>query len=141
MLKARKVTYERKPRAGKLTAGSGGGVAATDAEPLATLPSPTIATLIAQTNIPSENFYAQMLIKALGAHFGAGGTTTAGLAVTRAQLATFGIHPKLADGSGLSRINHTTTREVVRAPIVRGAEAARAEAAGAVPSAVAPRRS
>jgi D-alanyl-D-alanine carboxypeptidase/D-alanyl-D-alanine-endopeptidase (penicillin-binding protein 4) len=115
LLKARKIRYERKPRAGKLSAVSGdGGVAATDAEPLATLTSPPIATLIAETNIPSENFYAEMLIKALGARFGAGGTTTAGLAVTRAQLAAFGIHPKLADGSGLSRINHTTTREVVR---------------------------
>jgi D-alanyl-D-alanine carboxypeptidase/D-alanyl-D-alanine-endopeptidase (penicillin-binding protein 4) len=113
LLKARKVKYERKPRAGKLGAVSDGGVAA-DAEPLATLASPTIASLIAQTNLPSENFYAEMLVKALGAHFGAGGTTAAGLAVTRTQLATFGIHPKLVDGSGLSRADQTTAREVVR---------------------------
>jgi D-alanyl-D-alanine carboxypeptidase/D-alanyl-D-alanine-endopeptidase (penicillin-binding protein 4) len=115
LLKARKVEYERKPRAGKLSAVSGGGVAAADdAEPLASFTSPTIATLIAQTNIPSENFYAEMLVKALGARFGAGGTTTAGLAVTREQLTALGVHPKLADGSGLSRVNHTTARQVVR---------------------------
>jgi D-alanyl-D-alanine carboxypeptidase/D-alanyl-D-alanine-endopeptidase (penicillin-binding protein 4) len=112
LLKQRKIKYTHKPRAGKLGA-SAGGVAA-DAAALATLPSPTIGSLIAQTNIPSENFYAEMLLKALGARFGADGSTTAGLAVARAQLATFGIHPKMVDGSGLSRIDHTTAREVVR---------------------------
>jgi D-alanyl-D-alanine carboxypeptidase/D-alanyl-D-alanine-endopeptidase (penicillin-binding protein 4) len=55
-----------------------------------------------------------MLTKALGARFGAGGSTEAGLAVVRADLAAFGVHPRLVDGSGLSRDDRTTAREVVR---------------------------
>jgi len=55
-----------------------------------------------------------MLAKALGARFGAGGSTAAGLAVARAQLAAFGVHPRMVDGSGLSRADRTTARQVVR---------------------------
>jgi D-alanyl-D-alanine carboxypeptidase/D-alanyl-D-alanine-endopeptidase (penicillin-binding protein 4) len=110
LLKARDVRYDRRPRAGVLSAAT----AAQVAEPLAVLPSPAMRDLIAATNLPSENFYAEMLTKALGAHFGAGGTTAAGLAVARAQLAAFGVHPRLVDGSGLSRADRTTARQVVR---------------------------
>jgi D-alanyl-D-alanine carboxypeptidase/D-alanyl-D-alanine-endopeptidase (penicillin-binding protein 4) len=113
LLKAREISYDRKPRSGRLANVAGGGVAA-DAQPLATLASPTIGSLIAQTNVPSENFYAEMLAKALGAHFGAGGTTAAGLSVARKDLGAFGIHPRLLDGSGLSRSDRTTARQVVR---------------------------
>jgi D-alanyl-D-alanine carboxypeptidase/D-alanyl-D-alanine-endopeptidase (penicillin-binding protein 4) len=113
LLKARHVIYERKPRAGRLATVAGGGVAA-DAQPLATLASPPIGNLIAMTNVPSENFYAEMLVKGLGAHYGAGGTTAAGLAVVRQDLAAFGIHPRMVDGSGLSRADRTTAQQVVR---------------------------
>jgi D-alanyl-D-alanine carboxypeptidase/D-alanyl-D-alanine-endopeptidase (penicillin-binding protein 4) len=117
LLKARKVTYERKARAGRLASAGAGGTAdeaAADAEPLASLPSPPIAALIQRTNVPSENWYAEMLTKALGATYGARGSTAAGLAVVRSQLATLGVHPRLADGSGLSRANRTTAQQVVR---------------------------
>jgi D-alanyl-D-alanine carboxypeptidase/D-alanyl-D-alanine-endopeptidase (penicillin-binding protein 4) len=55
-----------------------------------------------------------MLVKDLGAQFGGAGTTAAGVAIVRAQLASFGLHPQIVDGSGLSRADRTTPREVVR---------------------------
>jgi serine-type D-Ala-D-Ala carboxypeptidase/endopeptidase (penicillin-binding protein 4) len=114
-LKAAKVAYERAPKAGRRPL-SGATEAQDDAaaEPLAALPSPNVAALIQRTNVPSENYYAEMLTKALGATYGARGSTTAGLAVVRAQLATLGVHPRLVDGSGLSRANQTTAQQVVR---------------------------
>jgi serine-type D-Ala-D-Ala carboxypeptidase/endopeptidase (penicillin-binding protein 4) len=87
----------------------------TDAQQLAVVHSPPIATLMRLTNAPSDNFIAEMLLKAIGANFGGAGTTAAGAAVVRAQMAaSFGIHPVLDDGSGLSRDDETTPRQVVK---------------------------
>jgi len=88
------------------------------AAPLQTLvadaESPPLASLAAATNVPSDNFYAEMLVKVLGARQGVGGTTRAGLAVVRGALRVrIGIAPRLADGSGLSRANRTSARELV----------------------------
>jgi D-alanyl-D-alanine carboxypeptidase/D-alanyl-D-alanine-endopeptidase (penicillin-binding protein 4) len=76
--------------------------------------SPRISKLLKLTNTPSDNFFAEMLIKDLGARFDGAGTTAAGAAVVRAQIAnTFGIHPQLDDGSGLSYSDATTPEQVV----------------------------
>jgi D-alanyl-D-alanine carboxypeptidase/D-alanyl-D-alanine-endopeptidase (penicillin-binding protein 4) len=81
---------------------------------MATVTSPTMATLVKLTNTPSDNFFAEMLLKDIGARFGGAGSSAAGAAVVRATLSTqFGIHPRLIDGSGLSRYDRTTTRQVV----------------------------
>ncbi len=92
------------------------GVSPSRAKPLAAVSSPPLGTLISLTNTPSDNYLAEMLLKDIGARFGAGGSTAAGAAVVRAELASsFGIHPRLDDGSGLSRLDSTSPREVVSA--------------------------
>jgi D-alanyl-D-alanine carboxypeptidase/D-alanyl-D-alanine-endopeptidase (penicillin-binding protein 4) len=91
------------------------GVTPSSAKSLADVHSPTIGTLIRLTNTPSDNFFAEMLLKGVGASFGGAGTTAAGAAVVRSQMASsFDIHPRLNDGSGLSRSDSTTPAQVVR---------------------------
>ncbi len=83
------------------------------ARELARVASPTIATLARLTLVPSDNFLAEMLIKGIGARFGGAGSTAAGAAVVRRTLEPIGIAPTLVDGSGLSRSDRTSPRQVV----------------------------
>ena len=98
------------PRRTAVTAGP----APLDARALAAVQSPTIATLIQLTNTPSDNYFAETLLKDLGARFGGAGSTAAGARVVRSEIASqFGIHPRLNDGSGLSYYDSTSPLQVV----------------------------
>jgi D-alanyl-D-alanine carboxypeptidase/D-alanyl-D-alanine-endopeptidase (penicillin-binding protein 4) len=97
----------------KLGASARRGVAPKEAVKLAEWASPVMGALARQVNRPSDNFAAETLVKAVGAEFGAAGSTKAGTAVIRRTLAGYGVHPSIVDGSGLSRANRTTPREVV----------------------------
>lgn len=93
-----------------------GGAAASapaGATVLATVSSPTLAELLALTLPPSDNFFAETLLKDLGARYGGAGTTAAGAAVVRRAIARLGIHPRIIDGSGLSHSDSTSPLQVV----------------------------
>lgn len=96
-----------------VTGKSGAGVSPPAAIPLAAVPSPPLSTLLLLQNAPSDNFFAEMLVKNLGARFGGAGTTAAGAAVVRRTIAFLGIRPRVVDGSGLSRADATSPRQLV----------------------------
>jgi D-alanyl-D-alanine carboxypeptidase/D-alanyl-D-alanine-endopeptidase (penicillin-binding protein 4) len=64
-------------------------------------------------NVPSDDFFAEMLTKQLGKHFGTGGSIEGGAQVISAAIARFGLHPKIVDGSGLSRSDSSSPEQVV----------------------------
>jgi D-alanyl-D-alanine carboxypeptidase/D-alanyl-D-alanine-endopeptidase (penicillin-binding protein 4) len=105
LLDAAGVRSAGKPRAGSAPIGAG---------TLAAEPSPDVRDLIRLTNVPSNNFAAEMLLKTLGARYGARGSTLGGAAVVRTTLDDIGVRPHVVDGSGLSRKDHTTPHDVVR---------------------------
>jgi serine-type D-Ala-D-Ala carboxypeptidase/endopeptidase (penicillin-binding protein 4) len=87
------------------------GVAAAQAVQLADVESAPLAALVRHMDVYSDNFYAEMLLKEIGAVQGTGGSATAGLAVSRRLLAAAGVHlagVRTVDGSGLSRLDRWT---------------------------------
>ncbi len=89
------------------------GTAPVAASKIASEPSMPVGELIRFVNVPSNNFAAEMLLKALGERYGTAGSTRAGASVVRTTLGEIGLRPRIADGSGLSRTNRTTPRDVV----------------------------
>lgn len=84
------------------------------AETLAVVRSPNFSQLADATNVPSNNFFAEMLIKLIGARFGGEGSTGAGATVVEqfAQAHGAGIHA--VDGSGLTRSNRSSPAAIVQ---------------------------
>jgi D-alanyl-D-alanine carboxypeptidase/D-alanyl-D-alanine-endopeptidase (penicillin-binding protein 4) len=73
------------------------------ARQVAELQSPTIADLARRTNVPSNNYLAEMLLKDVGGAFGGAGTTRAGVGAVQRFVAERGASVRAENGSGLSR--------------------------------------
>jgi D-alanyl-D-alanine carboxypeptidase/D-alanyl-D-alanine-endopeptidase (penicillin-binding protein 4) len=94
---------------------TGAASAPAGAVQLARIDSPTIAQLLGLMLPPSDNFFAETLLKDLGVSFGGAGTTAAGAAVVSQTISSLlGLHPRVVDGSGLSESDRTSTYEVAQ---------------------------
>jgi len=110
---ARKLWATLKNVGVSIRGGSGAASAPAGAAQLAQVSSPTISQLLGLMLPPSDNFFAEMLVKDLGAAFGGAGTTAAGAGVVSQTIsALLAIHPRIVDGSGLSESNRTSTYDV-----------------------------
>lgn len=78
--------------------------------------SPPLSRILAIINKPSQNFYADMILKVIGANTGTVGSFASGETVVKDLLTSAGANPapfNMADGSGLSRRNYVTPQQVV----------------------------
>jgi D-alanyl-D-alanine carboxypeptidase/D-alanyl-D-alanine-endopeptidase (penicillin-binding protein 4) len=83
------------------------------AVPLASVTSPPLSVMLRLMDVPSDDFFAEMLSKQLGVEFGDVGSIQAGARVISEVISSFGLHPKIVDGSGLSRSDASSPGQVV----------------------------
>jgi D-alanyl-D-alanine carboxypeptidase/D-alanyl-D-alanine-endopeptidase (penicillin-binding protein 4) len=90
------------------------GTTPPDARKLASVSSPSLAVLLRLMDVPSDDLFAELLTKQLGARFGGAGSIPAGAGVIAGEIAAdYDLHPTVVDGSGLSRSNRASPLEVV----------------------------
>jgi D-alanyl-D-alanine carboxypeptidase/D-alanyl-D-alanine-endopeptidase (penicillin-binding protein 4) len=88
------------------------GATPAEADRVAIVQSPTLSQIVNVTDVYSDNFFAEMLIKLLGARLGSAGTTAAGTAVVEEFARQLGSGVHAVDGSGLTRSNRASPLQV-----------------------------
>ena len=73
-----------------------------------------MADIVQDTNVPSNNYLAEMLLKDVGAEFGGIGSTAGGIAVVKQFAAKQGARFAGENGSGLTRRNKASPASVVK---------------------------
>ena len=83
------------------------------AERVAVVRSPSLDRIVNTTDVYSDNFFAETLIKLLGARFGGAGSTAAGASVVARFARQHGSGVHAVDGSGLTRSGRASPSQVV----------------------------
>ena len=100
-------------RAGvRVARGAAHGNAPADAQVVASVDSPRLLTIVHSMDVNSDNFYAEMLLKELGAVQADRGSSSAGAGVVMGLLSQAGVPldgVRVVDGSGLSQLDRLTT--------------------------------
>jgi serine-type D-Ala-D-Ala carboxypeptidase/endopeptidase (penicillin-binding protein 4) len=92
------------------------GVHPASARQVAAEPSPTMHRLVYEMDQVSDNFFAETLTKDLAVAAGRLGTTRTGVDLTHRYLQNLGVDlagARLLDGSGLSKGDHLSARQIV----------------------------
>ncbi len=85
-----------------------------DARLLAIVSSPPTSVMTRLMDVPSDDLFAELFAKQLGVLFGSGGTISAGAKIiSHAIGSTYGLRPRILDGSGLSRDDRSSPLEIV----------------------------
>jgi D-alanyl-D-alanine carboxypeptidase/D-alanyl-D-alanine-endopeptidase (penicillin-binding protein 4) len=81
---------------------------------LATVSSPPLSVLLSLMDVPSDDLFADLFAKQLGVRFAHDGSLTAGARVIRHVIHdSYDLNPSIVDGSGLSRKDGSSPREIV----------------------------
>jgi serine-type D-Ala-D-Ala carboxypeptidase/endopeptidase (penicillin-binding protein 4) len=98
----------------KVTASKHDAKTPAHAKLLATVSSPPLQTMTRLMDVPSDDLFAELFTKQLGVLFGRGGSISAGARVISQTISSaYGLHPRILDGSGLSRHDGSSPLEIV----------------------------
>jgi len=115
LVAVRALTHKLRHYGVKVKKGTGrGGVSksALKHRPLAKVDSPSMRSLITATNRPSNNFFAEMLLKRLAANGKHVGTTRRGAHKAERYARKLGAKVNMVNGSGLARSNQASPSSV-----------------------------
>jgi D-alanyl-D-alanine carboxypeptidase/D-alanyl-D-alanine-endopeptidase (penicillin-binding protein 4) len=89
------------------------GVTPSRAHTLAVVSSPPLSVMLRLMDVRSDDLFAELFAEQLGSQFGTGGSIAAGARVIASAITSYGVHPRIVDGSGLSRDDRSSPSQIV----------------------------